>query len=404
MIEDKTKQNIRSGVLLVGHGSRRFEANEDVREAARRIAERGGFSLVEAAFLEIEHPTIVEGFKKLVEQGAKDITILPYFLMPGRHTRGDLPVDVREAANQHPDITYRIAEPLAGHHLIIESCVERIREAQGKESKRILEGNGIGGVYLVGAGPGDPGLLTIKARDLLSSCDVVVYDYLVNPEILQHVNKEAERFYVGKVGGGSYTPQEEINELLIKLAKAGKQVVRLKGGDPFLFGRGAEEAESLQEAGIKFEVVPGVSSVTAVPAYAGIPITHRSLASSVAIVTGSRVKNQSYLQSLKALAAADTIVILMGVAKLREISETLISSGRSIETPAIVIRWGTYKEQQAVTGTLGTIADEVERTGLGTPALIVVGEVVALRDQLKWFEENFGNNIEEKMEEYSINS
>jgi uroporphyrin-III C-methyltransferase len=395
--------SVKKGILVVGHGSRRTEANLDVREAARRIAERGGFPLVEAAFLEIEHPTIYEGFTRLVELGARHITVLPYFLMPGRHTRGDVPVDVREAADKHPGITYEIAEPLAGHHLVIEACVERLREAEEKFLGKKQTDDTKGKVFLVGAGPGDPDLLTLKACELLKSCDAVVYDYLVNPKILLHVPEEAERFYVGKVGGGSYTPQEDINNILIGLARAGKRVVRLKGGDPFLFGRGAEEAEALYEAGIKFEVVPGVSSVIAVPAYAGIPVTHRAVASSLVILTGSRVKDESYLESLTTLSAADTVVVLMGVARLREITESLIKAGRAEETPVAVIRWGTYKDQQqTVVGTLKTITDEVERAGIRTPALIVIGEVVSLRDRLKWFEEKFTTEIGNKVEEDSV--
>ena len=393
------------GVLVVGHGSRREEANEDVREAARRIGERGGFPLVEAAFLEISHPNIAEGFARLIERGARHVVVHPYFLSPGRHTRGDIPVEVRAAAEQHPGITYRITEPLAAHRLVVEASVGRIREAEGRHGGEVEEDRGIEGwkervtfppavahaarrgtVYLVGAGPGDPGLLTLRARDLLAGCDAVVYDYLVNPELLGHVPPHAERVYVGKVGGGRQTPQSDINRLLAELARAGKRVVRLKGGDPFLFGRGGEEAEALRVAGVPFEVVPGVSSALAAPAYAGIPLTHRGLASSVAVFTGTHADGDPEAGGLAQLAAADTLVVLMGMSRLRELAEELIAAGRPPETPAAVVRWGTYEGQQTVTGTLRTIKDEVDRAGVRAPAVVVVGEVVSLRGRLNWFE------------------
>jgi uroporphyrin-III C-methyltransferase len=381
-------------VLVVGHGSRREEANADVREAARRIAERGDFALVEAAFLEIARPDIAAGFARLVERGARHVVAHPYFLSPGRHTRGDIPVEVRAAAENHPDVTYQITEPLAAHRLVVEASVERIREAEGRPA--FDEGDAVspfasqrarrGVVYLVGAGPGDVALLTLKARDLLKSCDAVVYDYLVNPGVLGLASTHAERVYVGKVGGGRQTPQSDINRMLVGLAREGKGVVRLKGGDPFLFGRGGEEAEALHAAGIKFEVVPGVSSALAAPAYAGIPLTHRVFSSSVAIVTGAHADGGLRPNTLMNLAAAETLVVLMGMSRLGEIANELIDAGRSPETPAAVVRWGTYEGQQTVTGTLRTIKDEVERASLRAPAVIVVGEVVSLRGRLNWFE------------------
>jgi uroporphyrin-III C-methyltransferase len=377
----------RRAVMVIGHGSRREEANADVREAARRIGVRGGFPLIEAAFLEIAHPTIGEAFARLVEQGAEHITVHPYFLSPGRHTRGDIPVEVEQAAREHPGITYRITEPLAAHPSVIEASVERIRETESSE-KSCLQPSAArpGTVYLVGAGPGDPGLLTLKARDLLASCDVVIYDNLVNPELLVHVPAQAERLYVGKVGGGRQTPQDEINRLLVEHARKGLRVVRLKGGDPFLFGRGGEEAEALIAAGLRFEVVPGISSALAVPAYAGIPLTHRGVSSSVAVLTGaSRGQGAHNALALGNAASADTLVILMGVAHLREIACDLLAAGRAPETPAAIIRWGTYEGQQTVTATLETIADEALRANLRAPAVIIVGEVVRLRERLKWF-------------------
>ena len=397
-------REVNRGVLIVGHGSRRQEANEDVREAARRIGLRGRFALIEAAFLEIEHPNIREGFARLVERGASEITVHPYFLSPGRHTRGDIPAEVREAAGHHHGVSYRITEPLSAHPLVIEASVERLMESIGRqtEEKRSSTAHHLvrrGTVYLVGAGPGDPGLLTVKARDLLESCDVAIYDYLVNPEMLACAPVDAKRIYVGKVGGGRQTPQDQINYLLIKHAQTGARVVRLKGGDPFLFGRGAEEAEALRAAGVPFEVVPGISSALAVPAYAGIPLTRRGLSSSVAVVTGTRRGDDaSENVALANLSSVDTLVILMGVAHLRRIAEDLTTAGRSPQTPTAVIRWGTYEGQQTITGTLQTIASEAERVGMRAPAVIIVGEVVRLRERLTWFEQSLESISDEELE------
>ena len=394
------RNEIKCGLLVVGHGSRREEANRDVREAAFQIGKRGGFPLVQATFLEIEQPNISAGFKRLVQRGARSITVHPYFLSPGRHTRGDLPREVSAVAADFPGVSYRITEPLAAHPLVIAASVERILETIDPGRSKAPAAHFTarrGTVYLVGAGPGDPGLLTVKARDLLASCEVVIYDYLVNPEILGHVPTSTERIYVGKVGGGRQTPQDQINTLLIEHALTGKRVVRLKGGDPFLFGRGGEEAEALRAAGVSFEVVPGVSSALAVSAYAGIPLTHRGLSSSVAVVTGARSGDGAHERgAFRNLAAADTIVVLMGLSHLREIAHDLTTAGRSAETPVAVVRWGTYNGQQTVTGTLRTIAMEVERAGMRAPAVIIVGEVVRLRERLKWFEESLeGVNAEE---------
>lgn len=384
-----------NGLLVVGHGSRREEANADVREAARLIGERGGLPLVEAAFLEIESPDIGEGYARLVERGARSITVHPYFLSPGRHTRGDLPVKVAEAAERHPDVEFRITEPLAAHDLVIAASIERIRETENSEADQFdqsrTEAFQDGIVYIVGAGPGDPGLLTVRAGELLKSCDVALHDHLVNPRILDLVPAGATRIFVGKIGHGCQTPQGEIIRLIIEHARHGRRVVRLKGGDPFVFGRGGEEALALRDAGISFEIVPGISSALAVPAYAGIPITHRGLSASAAILTGSLAGNPfADRKTIHSLAnSADTLVILMGLTNLRAIARELIEAGRSPSTPVAVIRRGTYETQATVTGTLRTIADETRKAGLKAPAVIVVGEVVRMRERLNWFEPEF---------------
>ena len=376
------------GILIVGHGSRREEANADVREAARLIARRGSFACVEPAFLEIVSPTIAEGFSKLVRRGANHVIVHPYFLSPGRHTRGDIPVDVQAAAGRHPDVSYEITEPLAAHPSVIDASIDRILETKTANGERPRK------VYIVGAGPGDPGLLTVRALELLRKADVVIYDYLVNSDLLIHLKEDAERIFVGKIGRGTQTPQPKINELLVSKATKGKLVVRLKGGDPFLFGRGAEEAIILRAAGIPFEIVPGISSALAVPAYAGIPLTHRGLSSSIAILTGANAANGKLAEDLFNARAADTIVVLMGIAHLREITEQLTALGRSLDTPVAVLRWGTYESQQIVTGTLATIADITVAEGLRPPSIIVIGEVVRLQKSLSWFGEKFAERKE----------
>jgi uroporphyrin-III C-methyltransferase len=242
----------------------------------------------------------------------------------------------------------------------------------------------MGKVYLVGAGPGDPGLLTVRGLELLRRAAVIVYDQLVNPALLEEASPQANRIFVGKRAGRHCIAQKEINGILVGYARAGQEVLRLKGGDPFVFGRGGEEAEALSDAGVPFEIVPGVSSAVAVPAYAGIPLTHRKLASSFAVVTGHEArKPNSTVDWSKLATAADTLVILMGLTHLSTIVRKLIEHGRSAQTPAAVICRGTTKEQQVVAGTL---ADIVEKTAaLQAPATIVVGNVVSLADKLEWF-------------------
>lgn len=247
----------------------------------------------------------------------------------------------------------------------------------------------LGKVYLVGAGPGDPGLLTLKARDLIAAADCVIYDFLVNPEILKHAAAHAELIYVGKRGLENSWTQSEINRLLIEKAHEHAAIVRLKGGDPFVFGRGGEEAEVLIDAGIEWEVVPGVSAGFSVAAYAGIPVTHRGVSSSVTFVTGHEdpSKAQSALRWEHLAQGADTLVFFMGVARLTEIAQQLLQHGRSADTPVAVIQWGTYAHQETHVSTLAEVAGMARRAKLTAPALIVVGEVVRLRAKLQWFKE-----------------
>jgi uroporphyrinogen III methyltransferase/synthase len=254
-----------------------------------------------------------------------------------------------------------------------------------------------GKVYLVGAGPGDPELLTVKGRRLLGEAEVVIYDFLAHPSLLKFISPNAETIYVGKKGGDHTLPQGDINQLIIDRAQAGKNVVRLKGGDPFIFGRGGEEAEELVKAGIPFEVVPGITSAIAVPAYAGIPLTHRRFNSSVAFITGHEDphKDQTGLDWGKLATGVETLVFLMGYKNLPRIVERLIQNGRPPQTPAALVRWGTTPEQVTVTGSLTDIVRLAEAAGLGPPAILVVGSVVELREQLSWFERRplFGKQI-----------
>jgi uroporphyrinogen III methyltransferase / synthase len=245
-----------------------------------------------------------------------------------------------------------------------------------------------GKVYLVGAGPGDPGLITLKGLECIKRADVLIYDFLASSVLLKHASKNAEIIYVGKKGSDHTFSQESINDLIVEKAKIGLIVTRLKGGDPFIFGRGGEEAEVLIHANIPFEIVPGVTSAIAVPAYAGIPLTHRKFTSTLAFITGHEdpTKKESSID-WKALAKGiGTLVFLMGVKNLHHIREGLISHGMHPDTPAALIRWGTTAKQVTVTGTIDTIVELKNANDIKPPAILVVGHVVGLREKMKWFE------------------
>jgi len=244
-----------------------------------------------------------------------------------------------------------------------------------------------GKVYLVGAGPGDPGLLSVNAMKILERANVVISDRLVPKAILQLIPNGAEKIFVGKRSGKHYITQDEINEISIREARKAKVVVRLKGGDPFLFGRGGEEARALRKAGIEFEVVPGITSALAVPAYAGIPLTHREYASSVAIVTGHEdpTKPRNRVNWEKLATSVDTIVVLMGVRTLEAIVGRLIKGGREPETGIAIIERGTTTSQRVTIGTLSDIVQKAGEMGVKAPAVIVIGDVVNLQKELSWF-------------------
>jgi uroporphyrinogen III methyltransferase/synthase len=254
-----------------------------------------------------------------------------------------------------------------------------------------------GMVYLVGAGPGDAGLLTLRGAELLGRANVVVYDALVNADLLRLAPKEAEIIYGGKRGKENTLPQKELNQLLITKAREGKTVVRLKGGDPYVFGRGAEEAEELADAGISFEVVPGVSSFVAVPNYAGVPLTHREFCSKLTLITGHEdpAKEVSSIDWAQVAKTPGTKVVMMGTDRIGQIAKTLVGHGMDEQTPIAMVQWGTTGRQRSIEGTLANIGDIVAKEKLGPPTVAVIGEVVKLRSKLNWFEQRplFGKRV-----------
>lgn len=252
-------------------------------------------------------------------------------------------------------------------------------------------------VYLVGAGPGDYKLISVKGLEVIKEAEVIVYDRLVDERLLSYAPADAEFVYVGKASSRHTLTQDEINQVLVDKAKAGKKVVRLKGGDPFVFGRGGEEALVLRENQLDFEIIPGVTSAIAVPAYAGIPVTHRGIAASFAVITGHEdpAREDSAIKWDKLATAVDTLVFLMGVENLEKITTQLIAHGKPADTPAAVIRWGTKAEQEVLMTTVGTAFHDVAAAGIKPPAIFLVGHVAKLREKLAWFDNKplFGKTV-----------
>lgn len=248
-----------------------------------------------------------------------------------------------------------------------------------------------GRVFICGAGPGDPHLLTLKAAKLLKTCDIVLYDRLVTNKIIEQIPDRCKKIYVGRGIGGSTCHQHKTNNLMVEHAKKGEKVLRLKGGDPFVFGRGGEEAEYLREHNIKFEIVPGITSPVASAIYAGIPITHRKFSSSIAIVTGheSAEKRERVVRWDMLADAVDTLIIMMGIGRLRQISTDLINAGMNKNTDAAVIENGTTSKQKLVKGTLENIVDLSKKAKIKPPAIIIIGKVVSLQEKISWFQNKF---------------
>ena len=314
-------------------------------------------------------------------------------LIPAAYGRlAKLVAEFREAVKQrfqHPEARRRFWEdvlqgPIAER--MLSGQEDAAREALVKRLETTTSSaKPLGEVYLVGGGPGDPDLLTFRALRLMQQADVVVYDRLVSPEVLELVRRDAERIYAGKERDNHAIPQEDINHLLVRLAKEGKRVVRLKGGDPFIFGRGGEEIATLMEEGVPFQVVPGITAAAGCASYAGIPLTHRDYAQSVVFVTG-HLKDGSVNLNWKALAQPNqTLVFYMGLHGVTDICRELIHHGLSKNMPAALVQQGTTRHQRVITGTLETLPGILQKTKVKAPTLIIVGEVVKLREKLDWF-------------------
>ncbi|MDE2041948.1 MAG: uroporphyrinogen-III C-methyltransferase [Alphaproteobacteria bacterium] len=261
-----------------------------------------------------------------------------------------------------------------------------------------MKQEGIGEVWLVGAGPGDPDLLTLKAVRMMREAEVVLFDNLVEPQILELLNPLAERIYVGKRRGNHSVPQPEIGALLVEHARRGKNVLRLKGGDPFIFGRGGEEIEHLAEAGVPFQVCPGITAAIGCAAYAGIPLTHRDYAQSCVFITAQDREGQIELDWANLVRADRTLAVYMGLSCLSDLTKRLMVAGVAPEMPAAIIDNGTRPQQRVVTGTVANLADKVSAAGLKGPTIIIIGDVVRLREKLDWLIEQAQQSLEQKSE------
>jgi uroporphyrin-III C-methyltransferase/precorrin-2 dehydrogenase/sirohydrochlorin ferrochelatase len=363
----------------------------------RRAYRRGDLAGFRLAYAATSDPEVNQAVREEAETegvwlNAVDQPALCDFITPATVRRGHLTFAV-STNGRSPGLAKRIREDLeATYGPEYAEIVEEMGEVRDRRRAAVnpparMARSGAAMVYLVGAGPGDPELLTIKGRRLLERADTVVYDALVDACLLDACRPSAKRVFVGKRKGCHGRPQAEINSLLIAEAKDGRTVVRLKGGDPFIFGRGGEEATALAEAGIRFEVVPGVSAGIAVPAYAGIPLTHRDVTGEVVFLTGHDcATSPSPVDWARHAASRATLVVFMGLHRLAAIAGLLLEHGRDAGCPVAVIARGTSRTQQTVVAPLAEIAQKAAEAGIQAPAVIVIGDVVALRDRLQWFE------------------
>ena len=373
-------------LLLVGHGTRRHPASRDTTLAlAETLRRRRVAGTVATGFIDDE-PPLAEVFS---ETRTRSVVVLPFLIGGGAHAVEDIPgllglppaaVPALTRVGQRLVVLDEAVGSLAGIVDLIVDLARRHPPPTGGLRRRVprFSGRSPGTVHLVGAGPGDPGLITARGLELLRRADVVVHDRLVGPELLHEVRAEAELVDVGKGPGHAAMTQEQINGVLVARARRGREVVRLKGGDPFVFGRGSEEVEACRTAGVPVQVVPGVTSAIAGPAAAGIPVTARGIARSFAVVTAHQAGGDGDLPDVSGLASVDTIVVLMGRASLGQMALQLVAAGRRADTPAACVQSATTAAQRVTVATLGTIAEAAERDGLESPVVTVIGEVVTL--------------------------
>jgi len=363
--------------ILAAHGSSSAEANAAIREIALTLARKLD-APVTAAFLERAEPAIPTALDAASAAGARRIVLLPFFLMPGMHVTRDI-THIVSQARERTGATIDVADYVGAHDGITDLLVDLAHRGNIAPDP-VAPGT----VWLVGAGPGDPELLTRKGARALASCDVLLYDYLVTDEILALAPPACERIFVGKRAGRHAMPQAEIIARMTLHARAGKNVVRLKGGDVFVFARGGEEAAALAAEGIPFEIVPGISSAIAVPAAAGIPVTHRDHNSAFTVVAGHEDPSAgpTSLDYERLADPKQTLIFLMATRNLRAIAERLIACGLPPDHPAAVVREGTRSGQETIVGDLATIADEAQRMEFTAPAVIIIGTVVRERERI----------------------
>lgn len=362
-------------VLLIGHGTRRHAQSRAATLALAGVLERRRVAdQIVPGFLDDE-PSIEEA---LADARHPSVLVIPFLIGGGSHALADVPA--RTAAGRRVIIDDAVGTLAGIDEIVIDLARRNAPPPAPKFRRRGVATPGAGGVHLVGGGPGDPGLITARGLELLRAADVIVHDRLVGPELLAEARPGAELIDAGKGPGHAALPQEEINRLLVAHARRGRTVVRLKGGDPFVFGRGSEEAEACRVAGVPVTVVPGVSSAIAAPAAAGIPVTARGIARSFAVVTAHRAGPGGERADLTGIAGADTLVVLMGRSGLEDVARQLIAAGRSPETPAAAVQSATTAAQRVVRATLATIADAAAQAGLESPMVTVIGAVAALAD------------------------